>query len=74
LRFFEVNVLSGVRLTRMYLPGMLKEDWGRVIFISSESKQMMPTVVKEEQIALAVRWGRAKEVFFSINTIRATIN
>src|SRR5580692_4140090 len=37
LRFFEVNVLSGVRLSRHYLPGMLKNNWGRIIFISSES-------------------------------------
>ncbi|GAA4913531.1 SDR family oxidoreductase [Mucilaginibacter defluvii] len=37
LRFFEVNVLSGVRLSRHYFPKMLKKDWGRVIFISSES-------------------------------------
>src|SRR4051794_2335499 len=32
LRFFEVNVLSGVRLSRFYLPGMLKQNWGRVVF------------------------------------------
>src|SRR5208337_991125 len=32
LRFFEVNVLSGVRLSRHYLPGMLKNNWGRIIF------------------------------------------
>src|SRR5690606_13243043 len=37
LRFFEVNVMSGVRLSRAYLPGMMKRRWGRVIFISSES-------------------------------------
>ncbi|MCD8739648.1 SDR family oxidoreductase [Mucilaginibacter roseus] len=37
LRFFEVNVLSGVRLSRHYFPKMVKKDWGRVIFISSES-------------------------------------
>ena len=42
LRFFEVNVLSGVRLSRKYLPGMLKKNWGRVIFISSESAQQPP--------------------------------
>jgi len=42
LRFFEVNVLSGVRLARAYLPGMLKKNWGRVIFISSESAQHIP--------------------------------
>ena len=42
MRLFEVNVLSGVRLTRKYLPGMLKKNWGRVIFISSESGQHIP--------------------------------
>src|ERR1700704_622863 len=36
-RFFEVNVLSGVRLSRAYLPGMKERNWGRIIFISSES-------------------------------------
>lgn len=41
-RFFEVNVMSGVRLSRAYLPGMLKRDWGRVIFISSESALNIP--------------------------------
>jgi NAD(P)-dependent dehydrogenase (short-subunit alcohol dehydrogenase family) len=42
LRFFEVNVLSGARLARHYLPGMLKRDWGRIIFISSESGLVVP--------------------------------
>jgi len=36
-RFFEVNVLSGVRLSRAYLPGMKEQNWGRIVFISSES-------------------------------------
>jgi short-subunit dehydrogenase len=34
---FDVNVMSGVRLSRLYLPGMLERNWGRIIFISSES-------------------------------------
>ena len=42
LRFFEVNVLSGVRLSRAYLPGMLARDWGRIVFISSESALQIP--------------------------------
>jgi len=36
-RFFETNVMSGVRLSRHYMPGMLARDWGRVVFLSSES-------------------------------------
>ncbi|HZV97898.1 MAG TPA: SDR family oxidoreductase [Methylophilaceae bacterium] len=42
IRFFEVNVLSGVRLARLYLPSMRLRDWGRVIFISSESAVQIP--------------------------------
>ena len=34
-RFFEVNVMSGVRLSRAYMQGMLKRNWGRIVFISS---------------------------------------
>ncbi len=41
-RFFELNVMSGVRLTRACLPGMLQRNWGRVLFISSESGCRFP--------------------------------
>src|SRR6185369_2322802 len=41
-RFFEVNVLSGVRLARLYLPAMRARNWGRIIFISSESAIQIP--------------------------------
>jgi NAD(P)-dependent dehydrogenase (short-subunit alcohol dehydrogenase family) len=59
LRLFEVNVLSGIRLSRHYLPGMLRKDWGRVIFISSESAQHIPAemihygMTKTAQVAIA---------------------
>jgi NAD(P)-dependent dehydrogenase (short-subunit alcohol dehydrogenase family) len=59
LRLFEVNVLSGVRLTRHYLPGMVAKKWGRVIFISSESGQQIPAemihygMTKTAQVAVA---------------------
>jgi len=59
LRFFEVNVLSGVRLSRHFLPGMLKKKWGRIIFISSESAQHIPAemihygMTKTAQVAIA---------------------
>jgi NAD(P)-dependent dehydrogenase (short-subunit alcohol dehydrogenase family) len=58
-RFFDVNVLSGVRLARLYLPAMREANWGRIIFISSESGIQIPTemihygVTKTAQIALA---------------------
>ena len=41
-RFFEINVLSGVRLSRALMPGMLKRNWGRIVFISSESGIHIP--------------------------------
>jgi NAD(P)-dependent dehydrogenase (short-subunit alcohol dehydrogenase family) len=41
-RFFEVNVLSAVRLARAYLPGMKQQDWGRILFLSSESGIQIP--------------------------------
>ena len=42
-RLFETNVMSGVRLSRAYMPAMLKANWGRIIFISSESALNIPT-------------------------------
>jgi NAD(P)-dependent dehydrogenase (short-subunit alcohol dehydrogenase family) len=41
-RFFEVNLLSGIRLSRSLMPGMLKRNWGRIVFISSESAIHIP--------------------------------
>jgi NAD(P)-dependent dehydrogenase (short-subunit alcohol dehydrogenase family) len=59
LKFFEVNVMSGVRLSRHYLPQMKDRNWGRVVFISSESAANIPAemihygVTKTAQVALA---------------------
>ncbi|MDB5027991.1 MAG: 3-oxoacyl-[acyl-carrier protein] reductase [Candidatus Eremiobacteraeota bacterium] len=59
MRFFETNVLSGVRLSRAYLPHMHEREWGRIVFISSESGLQIPAemihygVTKTAQIALA---------------------
>jgi NAD(P)-dependent dehydrogenase (short-subunit alcohol dehydrogenase family) len=58
-RFFDVNVLSGVRLSRLYLPGMKQRGWGRIVFISSESGVQIPPemihygMTKAAQIAVA---------------------
>lgn len=59
LRFFEVNVMSGVRLARTYLPGMFARGWGRILFVSSESALQIPVemvhygTTKTAQLAVA---------------------
>ena len=59
VRFFEVNVLSGIRLARLFLPAMKRANWGRIIFISSESALQIPVemihygTTKTAQIAVA---------------------
>jgi NAD(P)-dependent dehydrogenase (short-subunit alcohol dehydrogenase family) len=59
LRFFEANVMSGVRLSRAYLGGMLQRNWGRIIFISSESAVNIPVemihygMTKTAQLSIA---------------------
>jgi len=58
-RFYEVNVMSGVRLSRAYMPAMLKRNWGRIVFISSESALNIPKemihygMTKTAQLAVA---------------------
>ncbi len=59
MKFFEVNVLSGVRLSRHYLPRMVKRNWGRIVFISSESGVQIPAemiqygMTKTAQLAIS---------------------
>ena len=59
IRFVEVNVMSGVRLSRAYMPGMLRRNWGRIVFISSESALNIPKemihygLTKTAQLALS---------------------
>jgi len=59
IRFFQINVMSGVRLSRAYLPSMKNRNWGRIVFISSESGVQIPVemihygVTKTAQIAVA---------------------
>ena len=59
LRFFEANVLSGVRLARHYVNGMRARNWGRIVFVSSESGLQIPAemihygITKTAQITVA---------------------
>jgi NAD(P)-dependent dehydrogenase (short-subunit alcohol dehydrogenase family) len=59
MRFFEANVLSGVRLSRHYVRGMRARNWGRIVFVSSESGIQIPTemihygVTKTAQLSVA---------------------
>jgi len=59
MQVFEINVMSGVRLSRHYLPGMKQRNWGRIIFISSESAVHIPVdgiqygMTKTAQLAVA---------------------
>lgn len=58
-RYFQTNVMSGIRLSRFYLQGMLERDWGRIVFISSESALNIPPdmihygMTKTAQLAVA---------------------
>jgi len=59
LKFYEINVMSGIRLSRAYFDGMLQRNWGRIIFISSESALQIPSemihygMTKTAQLAVA---------------------
>ncbi len=59
LHIFEVNVMSGIRLSRAYLPGMKERNWGRIVFISSESGVNIPVemihygMTKTAQLAIS---------------------
>lgn len=63
---FETNVLSGIRLARIYTPGMVARGWGRVIFVSSESSVFIPTEMIHYGVSktaqLSVARGLAQEV------------
>lgn len=75
--FFQLNVMSGVRLARHYLKGMLERDWGRVVFISSESGLNIPAdmihygMTKTAQ--LAISRGLAKLAAGSGVTVNAVL-
>ena len=75
-RFFEINVLSGVRLARAYFPGMIARNQGRIIFIASESGVMVPSdmihygMTKTAQLAISRGLaGLTKGTAVTVNTV-----
>ena len=76
-RFFEVNVLSGVRLSRAYLPGMKERNWGRIVFISSESAINTPAEMihygMTKTAQLAVSRGLAESCTGTAVTVNAVL-
>ncbi|MGI5484460.1 SDR family NAD(P)-dependent oxidoreductase [Streptomyces lavendofoliae] len=76
-RYFEVNVLAAVRLTRAYLPGMTARGWGRVQYIASDSAVVTPAEMihygMSKTALLAVNRGFAKEAAGTGVTVNAVI-
>src|ERR1700722_4461973 len=76
-RFFEANVLSGVRLARLYLPAMRRANWGRIIFISSESAVQIPAEMihygMTKTAQLAISRGLAEAVAGSGITVNSIL-
>lgn len=77
LRFFDVNVLSGVRLSRLYLPAMKEKNWGRIIFISSESAVQIPAEMihygTTKTAQLAISRGLAESLAGTGITVNAVL-
>jgi NAD(P)-dependent dehydrogenase (short-subunit alcohol dehydrogenase family) len=73
-RFFEVNVLSGVRLTRLFLPGMKLRNWGRIIFVSSESGVQIPTEMIHYGVSKTALIGVARGLAEAVAGTGITVN
>ena len=73
-RFFEVNVMSGVRLSRAYLPGMQERDWGRVVFISSESALNIPVEMVDYGVSKTAMLGLARGLAKLMAGTNVTVN
>jgi NAD(P)-dependent dehydrogenase (short-subunit alcohol dehydrogenase family) len=74
MRFFETNVMSGVRLTRHYLPGMRGRNWGRVVFVSSESAVQIPAEMVHYGMTKTAQLAVARGVAESVAGTGVTVN
>lgn len=74
LRFFETNVMSGVRTTRAFLPHMLEQNWGRVVFISSESAFNIPEDMIHYGMSKSAVQGLARGIAETTRGTNVTVN
>ncbi len=76
-RFFQANVMSAVRMSRRYVPAMVDQDWGRVVFISSESALVIPEKMvhygASKTMLLGVARGLAENVAGSGVTVNSIL-
>lgn len=72
--FFETNVMSGVRLTRAYLAGMKAKNWGRVVFISSESGVQIPVEMIHYGVTKTAQLGLSRGLAESCAGTGVTVN
>jgi len=73
-RLFEVNVLSGVRLARLFLPAMKHHGWGRIIFISSESGVQIPAEMIHYGVTKTAVLGVARGLAEAVAGTGITVN
>lgn len=71
---FEINVMSGVRMTRHYLPAMTKRGWGRVVFISSESALAIPKEMIDYGMTKTAQLAISRGVAESVAGTGVTVN
>ena len=74
LRFFEVNVMSGIRLSRALLPHMLEQKWGRIIFISSKSGLNIPAEMVHYGMTKTAQLAISRGIAESIPGTGVTVN
>lgn len=74
VRFLDINLLSGVRLSRAYLPGMKQKNWGRVVFISSESGVQIPVEMIHYGVTKTAQLGLSRGLAESCAGTGVTVN
>ncbi|MDO9413195.1 MAG: SDR family oxidoreductase [Pseudolabrys sp.] len=74
MRFFETNVMSGIRLSRAYLAGMRKKDWGRIVFVSSESGLNIPVEMVHYGMTKTAQLAVSRGIAASVAGTGITVN